>query len=69
MQLAQDCKYLSTTAKFEIGMEIFTANGHTLLDPGYINILTWQAFGSNDTLPRFTPGERVNIQEVHNIQY
>lgn len=45
-------------------MEIFTANGHSLLDPGYTSILTWQTLGSNDTLPKFTPGERVNIQEV-----
>ncbi|XP_043249264.1 DNA topoisomerase 3-beta-1 isoform X2 [Colletes gigas] len=62
--LAQDCKYLSTTVKFEIGMETFTANGHSLVDPGYTSILTWQALGSNDILPRFTPGERVNIQET-----
>lgn len=64
LQLAPDCKYLSTTVKFEIGMEIFTATGYSLLDPGYTNILTWQALGNNDTLPKFTPGESVNIQEV-----
>lgn len=68
MQLAHDCKYLSTTVKFEIGMEVFTANGHSSIDPGYTNILTWQALGSNDTLPRFTPGEKVNIQEVVNVE-
>lgn len=49
-------------------MEVFTANGHSSIDPGYTNILTWQALGSNDTLPRFTPGEKVNIQEVVNVE-
>lgn len=56
---------MSTTVKFEIGMEIFTATGHSLLDPGYTNILTWQALGSSDTLPKFTPEEKVTIQEVN----
>lgn len=46
-------------------MEIFTANGHSLLDLGYTSILPWQALGSNDTLPRFTASEKVNIQEVN----
>lgn len=63
-QLARDCKYLSTTVKFEIGMEIFTATGHSLLSPGYTSILTWQTLGGSDTLPKFTSDEKVNIQEV-----
>lgn len=50
-------------------MEIFTANGHSLIDPGYTSILTWQALGSNDTLPKFTVNEKVNIQEVVNIKF
>lgn len=50
--------------KFEIGMEIFTTTGHSLLDPGYTSILTWQALGNNDTLPKFTSDEKVNMQEV-----
>lgn len=45
-------------------MEIFTTTGHSLLDSGYTSILTWQALGNNDTLPKFTPDEKVNIQEV-----
>lgn len=58
---------MSTTIKFEIGIEIFTATGHSLLSPGYTSILTWQALGNNDTLPKFTLDEKVNIQEVRNI--
>jgi len=45
-------------------MEIFTATGHSLLSPGYTSILTWQALGNNDTLPKFISDENVNIQEV-----
>lgn len=48
-------------------METFTTTGHSLLDPGYTSILTWQTLGSSDTLPKFTPEEKVNIQEVNNI--
>ncbi|XP_046748584.1 DNA topoisomerase 3-beta-1 [Diprion similis] len=62
--VAFDCKYLSTTVKFEIGTETFTAVGKTLLDPGYTTVLTWQAFGANETLPKFTSGENANIHEV-----
>lgn len=62
--VAFDCKYLSTTAKFEVGTETFSATGKTLLDPGYTTVLTWQAFGANETLPKFTTGESVNIHEV-----
>lgn len=68
-KLARDCKYLSTTVKFEIGMEIFTTTGHSLLSPGYTSILTWQALGSSDTLPKFTPDEQVNVQEVKKRLY
>ncbi|XP_039304984.1 DNA topoisomerase 3-beta-1 isoform X4 [Solenopsis invicta] len=66
--LARDCRYLSTTVKFEIGMEIFTTTGHSLLSPGYTSILTWQALGSSDTLPKFTPDEKVNIQEAKLVE-
>jgi len=48
-------------------MEIFTVTGHSLLSPGYTSILTWQALGNNDTLPKFTSDEKVNIQEVKDI--
>jgi len=50
-------------------METFTATGHSLLDPGYTSVLTWQALGNNDTLPKFTPDERVQIQEVRGSRY
>lgn len=48
-------------------MEIFTVTGHSLLNPGYTSILTWQALGSSDTLPKFISDEKVNIQEVKDL--
>lgn len=62
--LAKDCKYLSTTIKFEVGMEIFTLTGQSLIDPGYTSLLTWQSLGGNDCLPRFNPGDRVVIHDA-----
>ncbi|XP_015173858.1 PREDICTED: DNA topoisomerase 3-beta-1 [Polistes dominula] len=66
--VARDCKYLSTVIKFKVGMEIFTATGRTLLDPGYTSILTWQSFGTNDTLPKISFGEKVDIQEAKLVE-
>ncbi|KAJ8675377.1 hypothetical protein QAD02_011163 [Eretmocerus hayati] len=62
--LARDCKYLSTTVKIEIGMETFTVTGHSLIDPGYTSLLTWQALSNNESLPRFSIGDSVKIGDV-----
>ncbi|KAK0089512.1 hypothetical protein PV325_006845 [Microctonus aethiopoides] len=62
--LAKDCKYLSTTIKFSIGIETFTITTQSLIDPGYTNLLTWQSISGNDCLPRFNPGDKVNIHEA-----
>ncbi|XP_063979754.1 DNA topoisomerase 3-beta-1 [Diachasmimorpha longicaudata] len=62
--LAKDCKYLSTTIKFEIGIESFSLTGSTLIDPGYTSLLTWQALGANESLPRLNVGDKVSIHET-----
>ncbi|KAF7997780.1 hypothetical protein HCN44_009178 [Aphidius gifuensis] len=62
--LAKDCKYLSTTVKFEIGMETFTLTGQTLIDPGYTSLLTWQSMTNSESLPKFNPGDYVNINDA-----
>lgn len=63
-QVARDCKYLSTTVKFEIGTESFSLTGNSLMDPGYTSLLTWQALGANDSLPNLKGGDSVAIHEV-----
>lgn len=45
-------------------METFTVTGHSLLDPGYTSLLTWQALSNNESLPKLVQGDKVNIQEV-----
>ncbi|XP_065332165.1 DNA topoisomerase 3-beta-1 [Cloeon dipterum] len=62
--VSRDCTYLSTTAKFEIGKEVFKCTGKTLLDPGYTIVMHWQSFSKNETVPPFSDGEIVNIQEA-----
>ena len=63
-QISKDCKYLSTTATFEIGNETFTCTGKTLLDPGYTVVMHWQALGKNETVPNFVEGQIYEIQDV-----
>ncbi|XP_023245675.1 DNA topoisomerase 3-beta-1 isoform X2 [Copidosoma floridanum] len=62
--VSRDCKYLSTTISIEIGSEIFTVTGHSLIDPGYTSLLTWQALSNNESIPRFQIGEKVKIVEA-----
>ncbi|XP_014227771.1 DNA topoisomerase 3-beta-1 [Trichogramma pretiosum] len=62
--LARDCKYLSTTAKLEVGTETFSITGNSLIDPGYTSLLTWQALSSNESFPRFSIGDKVKIVDA-----
>lgn len=62
--LARDCRYLSTTATLEIGSEIFTSTGKTLIDPGYTTVMHWQAFGKNEIIPAFDEGEVVAVNDL-----
>lgn len=50
-------------------MEVFTVTGHSLIDPGYTSLLTWQALSSNESVPRFTVGEKVKISDVSFLFY
>ena len=45
-------------------METFTATGHSLIDPGYTSLLTWQALSNSEALPKLATGDKVNIQDV-----
>lgn len=40
--VSPDCRYISTTATFNINDEIFTTTGKTVVDPGFTTIMTWQ---------------------------
>lgn len=62
--ISRDLKYRTTTVKMSIGMEYFSCTANVLIDPGFTKVMTWQAFGRDDTIPSFTEGERVQINDV-----
>ena len=64
MQLSRDCRYLQTTALFEVGEERFQCVGKTLLDPGYTAVLSWQAIPPDESVPPFKVGDACEISEV-----
>ncbi|KPJ18846.1 DNA topoisomerase 3-beta-1 [Papilio machaon] len=49
--LCRDCRYLCTTATFQIGTETFSYSGNTLVDAGYTEVMHWQAFGKDEFVP------------------
>lgn len=62
--LSRDCRYLQTTALFEVGEERFQCVGKTLLDPGYTAVLSWQAIPSDESVPPFKVGDACEISEA-----
>ncbi|XP_066150549.1 DNA topoisomerase 3-beta-1 isoform X1 [Euwallacea fornicatus] len=62
--LAKDCRFLSTVIKIIINREVFYITGKTLIDPGYTDIMTWQAFGKNEIVPNFSENELIPIQNA-----
>lgn len=59
--VAKDCKYLSCTATLDIGGELFSSTGKSLIDPGFTKVMHWQALSKNEILPPFTKGEIVPL--------
>lgn len=62
--LSRDLKYRTTTAKFNINGEIFTANSNELIEAGYTKVMTWQTFGKNEFATPFKPNDVVKINRV-----
>ena len=63
-QLSYDCKYNQKTVTFEINDEVFKCEGRTMKEPGYTEIIDWQAVDDNKTLPNFSVGQEVDVKEV-----
>ena len=59
-----DCKYLQTVVSFDVGGEEFSSTGKTLIDPGFTSLMTWQALSAEEKLPKFTVGQKCQIEEV-----
>ncbi|XP_008546120.1 DNA topoisomerase 3-beta-1 [Microplitis demolitor] len=66
--VAPDCRYLSTTVKFKIGIESFSIVGRTIIDPGYTSLLTWQSINDKSNLPQFYRGDKYNISDVKLVE-
>lgn len=62
--ISKDLKYLTTTVKLRMGMEVFSCTANVLIDPGFTNVMTWQAFGRDEAIPPFTEGDRVQVNDV-----
>ena len=63
-QLSYDCKYNQKIVTFEINSEVFKCEGRTMKEPGYTEIIDWQAVDDNKTLPNFSVGQEVDVKEV-----
>lgn len=48
--VSKDCKYISTTATFNINGEMFSTTGKTLVDPGFTTVMTWQVSKLQDKI-------------------
>ena len=64
MQVSPDCRYLQTTASFELGDESFSCTGKTLIAEGYTGILTSQTMCQDEIVPNFTIDDLLPINEV-----
>jgi len=65
LQVSSDCRYLLTMVMFEVGGEIFSCTGKTVVDPGYTAVMAWQAIPPEEDLPSSCRAEQVcSIKEV-----
>jgi DNA topoisomerase-3 len=63
------CKYVTTTLKLSAGEEKFSISSKRVIDPGFTQILTWQAVGEGETsLEKFTKGSKLEIKSVELIE-
>lgn len=66
--VSKDLKYTSTTARLQVGAERFTSTSSALVDAGFTEIMTWQAFGADDQANQFVQGESVRINDAKLIE-
>lgn len=56
--------YRVTTYEFKIGDEYFTTTSNQLIDAGFTEIMTWQAFSKTELSQNFNEGDMVKINDV-----
>lgn len=62
--VSRDMVYKVTTYEFKVGEELFTTSSNQLIDAGFTDIMTWQAFAKNEMTSTFAEGEAVKVNEV-----
>lgn len=62
--VSRDMTYKVTTYEFKVGEEIFTTTSNQLVDAGYSDIMTWQAFSKNELSVAFVEGETIKVNDV-----
>ncbi|KAK0395748.1 hypothetical protein QR680_001411 [Steinernema hermaphroditum] len=62
--LMSSCRYITKTIKFVIGGEEFTVSGKTVTDPGFTQVMTWQAIDDNEIVPNVTTGTQFIVKDV-----
>ena len=62
--VSYNCKYLLTTVYFDINGESFTFAGKKLTEPGFTNVMTWQALNEEEVVPTLNKGEKLEVKEV-----
>lgn len=56
--------YRVTTFEFKIGEEYFSTTSNQLVDAGFTDIMTWQAFSKNELSQTFDEGDMVKVNEI-----
>ena len=66
--VSKDMKYRATTTRFNIGGEIFTNTSNELINAGYTAVMTWQAFGKNETSTPYAAKDMVHINDIKLVE-
>lgn len=64
-KVSSDCKYLVTRIDFDIGQELFSSSGKTLLDPGFTRAMHWQEMDADEHMPDLKTNDLIPILEVY----
>ncbi|XP_021112784.1 DNA topoisomerase 3-beta-1 isoform X3 [Heterocephalus glaber] len=66
--VSHDCKYLQSTISFQIGPELFTCSGKTVISPGFTEIMPWQSVPLEESLPTCQRGDTFTVGEVKMLE-
>lgn len=62
--VSQNCKYEQTTLSMKIGEEEFSFSGKKVTDPGFTEVMTWQAIPPEENMPQVKEKDQLCIKEA-----